>query len=345
VCDADNAALKWIREKGGVWKEELLAKIHSPARAEVFTNRASGRLEIVVACQERIGPTDEMIGSVTLLRKEDGTQFTPVTVLSNMSRIASVEPGDFNHDGETDFVVAAFGYITTGEVGWLREKKGHFSYRTIVKRSGAIRARPGDLNRDGFLDFVALFGQEHEQISAFLNDGKASFKEATLFKAMTPSFGSSGIELADLDQDGDIDILYTNGDNMDLASRIPRPYHGVQWLENRGDLNFVYHDIFRFYGAYCAVPADLDQDSDIDIVVTSLFNDWDDPERASLVWLENDGQQQYIPRGMANRPTQLISAAVGDLNQDGRPDVIASGMHIFPPFDRMGRVSLWTQSK
>ena len=130
---------------------------------------------------------------------------------------------------------------------------------------------------------MALFGQEHEQISVFLNDGKTSFLETTLFKAATPTFGSSGIELVDLDRDGDIDILYTNGDNMDLEARIPRPYHGVQWLENRGNLQFQFHDIFRFYGAYCAVPGDINKDGHLDIVVTSLFNDWQDPARASLI--------------------------------------------------------------
>jgi hypothetical protein len=29
-----------------------------------------------------------------------------------------------------------------------------------------------DLNGDGHLNFVALFAQEHEEISAFINDGR-----------------------------------------------------------------------------------------------------------------------------------------------------------------------------
>jgi hypothetical protein len=352
VCDSDKSAVSWIRQKVGrpgqpaAWHEELLAKVPSPARTAVFTNRATGRLEIVVACQERMEPTDDLIGSVALFRNDSAIlstpQFTPITILSNIGRVAGVEPGDFNNDGEVDFVVAAFGHITTGEVGLLQRRDANYSYERIVKRSGAIRARPIDLNGDGRLDFVVLFGQEHEQISAFLNNGKTAFTEVVLFKAGTPSFGSSGMELVDLDQDGDTDILYTNGDNMDLATRFPRPYHGIQWLENRGNLQFEYHDIVRFYGAYCALPADLNQDGHLDIVATSLFNDWRDPSRASLIWLENNGRQKFTPHAIARQPIQLISAAAADFNHDTSPELIASGMHIFPPFERTGRVTLWT---
>ena len=162
-----------------------------------------------------------------------------------------------------------------------------------------------------------------------------------LFKAATPAFGSSGIQLVDLDHDGDVDILYTNGDNLDLPTIIPRPYHGVQWLENTGNLNFVWHDIYRCYGAYCAVAGDLNRDGKLDIVVTTLFNDWSDPKRASLLWLENDGHQRFTPHSIATQPTHLISAAVGDMDSDGRPAIVACGMYGFPPFDGMGRVTLW----
>jgi len=75
--------------------------------------------------------------------------------------------------------------------------------------------------------------------------------------------------------------------------------------------------------------------------VTTLFNDWTDPKRASLLWLENDGKQAFTPHSIATQPTHLISAAVGDLDGDGRLDIVTCGMYGFPPHDRMGRVTLW----
>ena len=178
-------------------------------------------------------------------------------------------------------------------------------------------------------------------ISVFINDGRGGFREQVLFRAATPAYGSSGIQLADLDGDGDVDILYTNGDNMDLPTRIPRPFHGVQWLENKGGLRFEWHDIRRWYGAYTSVVADLDHDGHLDIVVGSLFNDWDDPNRASLMWLRNDGTQQFTAHTLAREPSQLISLAVADLDGDGVLSVIGSGMHGFPPYDRMARLTRW----
>jgi hypothetical protein len=308
----------------------------------VLAGKYDTGLDLVVGCLGTLAPSDDLVGRVVLLSNNGAMQFNPVTILDQVSRVADVEPGDFDGDGDTDFVVAAYGAIMQGEVGWLENKSDKtYQYHLVVKRSGAIHVPTIDIDGDGRLDFIALFAQEHEEIAAFINDGKGGFQERTLFKAATPAFGSSGIQLVDLDQDGDVDILYTNGDNLDLPTISPRPYHGVQWLENRGNLSFVWHDIYRCYGAYCAVAGDLNNDGHLDIVVTTLFNDWSDPKRASLLWLENDGQQQFTPHSIATKPTHLISAAVGDIDGDGRLDIVTCGMYGFPPFDRMGRVTLW----
>jgi hypothetical protein len=342
VCDSEKSAVKWIHNRNGIWKEDTLATVRNPAHTQVLAGNRVGSLDIIVGCLGTMGPSDDLVGSVVLLSNNGEMQFGPVTILDHVSRVADVEPGDFDGDGDTDFVVAAYGFINQGEVGWLENKSDKtYQYHLIVKKTGAINVLPTDLNGDGHLDFVALFAQEHEEISAFINDGKGGFQEHLLFKAATPSFGSSGIQLVDLDHDGDMDILYTNGDNLDLPTIIPRPYHGVQWLENKGNLNFVWHDIYRCYGAYCAVAGDLNNDGNPDIVVTTLFNDWSNPKRASLLWLENDGHQHFTPHTIATQPTHLISAAVGDIDGDGRLDIVTCGMYGFPPFDRMGRVTLW----
>jgi hypothetical protein len=342
VCDSEKSAVNWIHRRNGVWTEEKLATVRNPAHTQVLPGQRDGRLDIVVACLGTLRPIDDLVGSVVLLSNNGAMQFTPRTLLDQVSRVADVEPGDLDGDGDTDFVVASYGAINQGEVGWLENRSDKpYQYHLIVKKAGAINVLPTDLNGDGQLDFVALFAQEHEEISAFINDGKGGFQERTLFKAATPAFGSSGIQLVDLDQDGDVDILYTNGDNLDLPTIIPRPYHGVQWLENEGNLNFVWHDIQRCYGAYCAVAGDLNNDGKLDIVVTTLFNDWSDPNRASLLWLENDGHQQFMPHSIATQPTHLISAAVGDMDGDGRLAIVTCGMYGFPPLDRMGRVTLW----
>jgi hypothetical protein len=50
---------------------------------------------------------------------------------------------------------------------------------------------------------------------------------------------------------------------------------------------------------------------------------------------------KFTEHDITNSPTHLISLSIADINNDGLPDMITGGMHTFPPFDRMGRVTLW----
>jgi hypothetical protein len=342
VSDFKRHMVSWIQIQGGHWEEYELASVPFPGHTETGDFNGDGHVDIVVADVGSDVPTDERVGGAYLLINDGQMQFDQRTLLDSVGRVADVRPGDFDLDGDIDFVVAVFGFLKEGEIGWLEQRPdGSFAYQRLSDKTGGVHVPTVDLNGDGRLDFIALISQEHEEVAAFINQGGGRFSEHTLFKAGSPTFGSSGIELVDLDQDGDIDILYTNGDAFDLSAPMIRPYHGVQWLENRGDLQFAYHDLIRFYGAYRAVPADLDGDGDLDVVAASLLNDWSDPGRVSLLWLENDGQQRFTPHGIGHAPNALISADVADLNGDGRPDIVSGSMNMDPSDGRRGRVTLW----
>ena len=356
VCDAQYHLLSWIHQRGGRWEEIVLAGLRTPlpgfkapARSAVFDFEGDGDLDIVVALLGQLMPTDDLLGQVVLLVNDGRQSFRPIVVLKDMPRIADVRPADLDGDGDWDFALAMFGWYRTGEVAWLEQVTGspHNKVHTLSSKSGCTHVPIGDLNGDDKPDIVALITQEFEQIVAFINQGGGAFAEHLLFEARNPAFGSSGIELVDLDQDADLDILFTNGDGFDGTDA--KPYHGVQWLENVGALRFVYHDLTRFYGAYSANAADLDLDGDLDIVAANCFmsstaNYWEHLPRQGLIWLENDGQQRFTRHAITRDPSHFITTDLGDLDGDGRPDIVAGGMHVFPPFpppDRLGRVSLW----
>jgi hypothetical protein len=210
-----------------------------------------------------------------------------------------------------------------------------------MKISGTIDTLVADIDGDGDLDIVALVSQEWEEIYVFENDGHGNFKPRKIYGSTNEDFGSSGISLVDLDKDGDLDILYTNGDAFDYIPPGPRPWHGVQWLENKGNLKFEYHRIGDFPGAYSARAADVDHDGDLDVVVVSCFNKWDDPKAQSVIWFENDGRMNFTRHDISSNPSHLLILECADMDGDGWVDFVTGGMYTYPPYDRMSRVLLW----
>ena len=343
VCDCEYNRVSWIRQypRGEFTEQVICEGLIAPARAEVVDMNGDGHLDLVVGVLGMLFPNNDPIGSVVLLENDGQMQFTQHVILEKVPRVADVRAGDLNGDGLLDLAVAHFGY-DDGETRWL-ENMGNRQFRSHILQSlsGPIHCPIADMDGDGYLDIVVLVSQEWEEIYLYHNDGVGNLRPVRIFGSDNPDFGASGIFLVDFDQDGDMDILFTNGDAFDYIPPRPRPWHGVQWLENLGDLKFRTHRIADFPGAVNVRPADINGDGHLDLYVSSAYNLWESPSAQSLIWLENDGQMRFRPRDIANRPTHIQALDVGDFDGRGILDVITGGLHTYPPTDRMERVVLW----
>ena len=346
LCDAVSHRVTWIRQHPrGVFTEHVCAEsLIAPAHVQAIDFDADGDLDLVVAVLGILFPSNDRIGSVVILENTGTMQFTQRVAASNIARVSDVRAGDLDGDGDIDLAVAQFGY-DDGETRWI-ENLGGWAFKSHILQtlSGPINCEIVDLDADNDLDIVLLVSQEWEEIYIFLNDGKGQFVPRLIYGSTNDDFGSSGISLTDFDRDGDVDILYTNGDAFDYIPPRPRPWHGVQWLENQGNLKFQFHRVADFAGAYNARPADVDHDGDLDLFVVSAFNLWEKPAAQSLIWLENNGAMQFRRHDIASTPTHILALDTGDFNGDGQPDLLTGGMHVYPPFDRMARVLLWTSN-
>jgi hypothetical protein len=346
LCDDRGNFVSWIRQNpAGTYTETILAgDLIAPAHVQAIDYDKDGDLDLMVGVLGMLFPNNDKIGSVMILENDGKCNFTKHIVAEKIARVSDVRAGDLDSDGDLDLAVAQFGY-DDGETRWI-ENKGNWKFESHILQylSGPINVEIVDIDSDNDLDIISLVSQEWEEIYCFINDGKGQFQPNLLYGSSNQDYGSSGISLNDLDQDGDVDILYTNGDAFDYMPPQGRPWHGVQWLENKGNLKFEFHRICSFTGATNVRAADIDNDKDIDLFAVSAFNIWDSPESYSFIWLENDGNQNFIKHEITKNPTHLLTCESGDFNNDGLIDVITGGMHTYPPFDRLGRITLWTNN-
>ncbi len=343
ACDDKLNALIWVRQVSpGKYEEStIMDGLPGIVHVEAVDIDGDGDLDLLVACMGEVFPNNDKIGSVVILENDGHQHFTKHVVAENIARVTDVRAGDFNGDGKLDLAVGQFGY-DQGEIRWM-ENLGNWQFKShiLLNLSGTINVCVADMNGDGTPDIVALVSQQWEEIYLFENDGHGNFTNKIIFGSTNEDYGSSGISLCDLNRDGKPDVLYTNGDGFAYADPGDRPWHGVQWLENRGGGFFRFHRVANMPGAYSPIGVDLDGDGAIDILCTSAFNDWTKPKAISIVAFMNDGRMNFTPHILAYEPTQLISCAAADMDGSGRPSIVTVGFYSYPPFDRMSRVTLW----
>jgi hypothetical protein len=338
ACDMRAGLVLALRpyEPAPAW--QLLGRVPNPAHAEVVDLDGDGIKDILVANLGSMEPADHYNGSVVWLRGTRAGRFTPITLLDKVGRVADVQAAGFRGTGKLDLVVAEFGYLRTGKILYLENQTTDWSRPVFVPhvvddRHGGIHVPVADINGDGRPDFVALISQEHETVVAFLNEGNGRFHKETIYSGPHPAYGSSGIQLVDLNRDGKVDVLYTNGDTMD-PPYILRPYHSIQWLENRDRFPFVHHPITPMYGVHRAVAADFRGCGKLDIVAVSYlpadrFGQRKGHELDAVIYLEQTAPGQFSRHSLETASCGHVTCAAGDIYATGRVDLVTGNL-VFP---------------
>ncbi|HWA85005.1 MAG TPA: VCBS repeat-containing protein [Opitutus sp.] len=344
-CEAQNNTVRWIRQSPrGVFTERVIGtEISAPAHVAAADLNGTGRLDVLVASMGQIMPSNDRIGAVVVLENLGDGRFEKRVLMDHVARVSDVRAANLadHADGRLDLVVGQFGY-DQGETRWLENQGGwQFTSHVVNTQSGCIHTPVADFDGDGKPEFAALISQEWEEVHWFRRSGPGEFRDTIVWGSTNEDYGSSGLDVADVNRDGRPDLIYTNGDGFDYSVRGPRPWHGLQWLENVGGGKFMFHRVGDMPGAYGPCAADLNGDGFVDLLAVSCFADWSDPNAVSMMAWLNDGREHFRPVVLAHRPTHLVTAAVGDLDGNGVPVIVTGGFHAFAPYENMSSVTLW----
>ena len=361
ICDLDQDGLKdvlvadgrlnkvtWIRQvsPGKFEEQDIGGPIQGPAHLEAADLRGTGHLDVLVASMGIIFPDNDKIGSVVILENDGKNHFTNHVLLDKVAWVTYVQAARLTkHSVLPDLVVGQFGYLE-GEIRWM-ENMGNGTYKShqLLDLPGTIHAPVADMHGDGNMDIVALVSKKVEEVHMFTGDGQGNFRDQVIHGSTNQDYGSSGLTIADVNQDGRPDVIFTNGDGFSYATPGPRPWHGVHWLENMGGGKFTYHKVGDFSGAFSPIAVDLRGSGHMDIVATSCFNDWNDKDAVSLMAFENDGHEHFTPRILARAPTHLVVVKAADMFNDGRIELVTGSFAFYPPYNHVSRVTLWEHNE
>jgi hypothetical protein len=117
--------------------------------------------------------------------------------------------------------------------------------------------------------------------------------------------GPLGIYAADMDRDGDMDLLSASFEDSKVV-----------WYENDGSQNYTPRTVSNHFGANSVLAVDMNADGDMDIVTGSFYDD-------QIILYENNGAQMFISRpvGTADGVWSLFAA---DVDADGDTDVLSA---------------------
>jgi len=243
------------------------------------------------------------------------------------------EIADLNGDGHLDIVMTAMMGRSRGDIDpsylYRGNANGDYSVKDRVELPGRepYEQAMADLNDDGQVDVVLL---NQGEVTRYENEAWIFWNESNELTPCRitglPAYAGVGVEVADLDRDGYIDVIIAN--NRSTPGKDGKPAWPGSFIYWGGPQGWVVTErsSLNIYQARSPSIADLNGDGHLDLVFAG--------EGASVFW--GDGTRAY---GDARR--QRISGTVGrlnhqtevaDVNKDGYLDIVFAGPKVMVYF-------------
>jgi hypothetical protein len=246
----------------------LIDSLYRPVFVEQFDFDEDGRNDFLI-CEY-----GDNIGRLALYR-DDGSTYER-QILDATPGAIRFEIRDMTGDGHAD-IVALFAQADERIVLFENDGRGTFSRHRILARFppvyGSMDFSMHDFNGDGSMDILYVNGDNfdfsrvlkpYHGIRILENDGKNNFVERYFF----PIYGAAKAEVADFDQDGDLDIVVTSN----FADFKRHPERGIMFFENTGGYKFKPYAFTIASGGQWnrMAVADVNRDGRPDVIIGAM---------------------------------------------------------------------------